>query len=110
MQLKRKPLNPPRHLKRPGRDLWRGVMRQYGIDDSAGMTLLATACACVDRMRAAQKLIDEHGETVKDRYDQIKVNPACALEKDARNGLIAAIRAMNLDIEPLRDKPGRPPG
>jgi len=110
MQLKRKPLNPPRHLKKPGRDLWRGVTKEYGIDDSAGTALLETACVCWDRMRAAEKAIDEHGETVNDRYGQSKLNPACALEKDARNGFIAAIRALNLDIEPLRDKPGRPPG
>jgi hypothetical protein len=60
--------------------------------------------------RAAQAAIAEHGETVTDRYGQVKVNPACGLEKDARNGFLAALRALNLDILPLRDKPGRPTG
>jgi hypothetical protein len=47
---------------------------------------------------------------VEDRYGQVKVNPACVLEKDARNGFLAALRALHLDIEPLRDRPGRPMG
>jgi len=86
------------------------VRRDYAIDDAAGVALLTTAAECLDRMRAAQAAISEHGETVTDRYGQIKVNPACSLEKDARNGFLAAIKEMNLDIEPLRDSPGRPPG
>jgi len=56
-------------------------------------------------MRAAQ------GEVVTDRYGQTKVNPACALEKkDSRNGFLLALKQLNLDMEPLRDSVGRPPG
>jgi len=64
----------------------------------------------MDRMRAAQAAIAEHGEVVTDRYSQVKVNPACQLERDSRNGFLAALRALNLDLEPIRDGPGRPPG
>lgn len=103
-------LKPPAHLEQPGRDLWLSVVAEYEIDDSAGLALLTTACECLDRMRAAQVAIKEQGEVVKDRYGQTKVNPACGLEKDARGGFLAALKQMNLDIEPLRDKPGRPAG
>jgi P27 family predicted phage terminase small subunit len=100
----------PRHLGKHGGKLWRELRDEYQLDDGAGIALLTTACECLDRMRAAQEAIQEHGEVVTDRYGQVKVNPACGLEKDARNGLLAALKALNLDIEPLRDRVGRPGG
>jgi phage terminase small subunit len=104
-----KPGRPPAHLLKPGAALWREIVAEYGIADPAGLALLTTAAECLDRMRAAQKAIKVHGEIVVDRYGAAKLNPACNLEKDARNGMLAAFRALNLDIEPLRDGPGRPP-
>jgi phage terminase small subunit len=103
-----KPASPPAHLLKHGAALWREMVTEYGISDPAGLALLATAGECLDRMRAAQKAIKQHGEIVVDRYGAPKLNPACNLEKDARNGMMAAFRALNLDLEPLRDGPGRP--
>lgn len=101
---------PPRHLKAAGKALFAELVAEYSIDDPAGIALLTTAAECLDRIRAAQEAIKAHGEVVTDRYQQVKVNPACALEKDSRNGFLAALRALQLDLEPLRDKPGRPAG
>ena len=101
-------LSVPDHLRDPGRAFYTSVAGEYGINDAAGVALLMTAAECVDRMRAAQASIAEHGELVIDRYGAPKLNPACALEKDARSGFLAAMRALNLDLEPLRDGPGRP--
>lgn len=101
---------PPGHLSSHGRDLFKAVAAEYSIDDPGGLALLTTAAECLDRIRAAQKAIKQHGEVVTDRYGQVKVNPACTLEKDSRNGFLAALRALNLDLEPLRDRPGRPAG
>ncbi len=98
----------PAHLRRDGATLWREVAAEYSIEDAAGLALLTTAAECLDRMRAAQVAIAEHGAVIPDRYGGVKVNPACALEKDARNGFLLAIKALNLDIEPLRDRTGRP--
>ena len=101
---------PPAHLAAPGTKLWRELIEEYHIADAAGLALVGTAAECLDRMRAAQAAIVEHGEIVVDRYGAPKLNPACNLEKDARNGMMAALRALNLDLEPLRDGAGRPPG
>ena len=103
-------LKPPAHLKAPGRKFWSDLIREYGISDAAGLTLATTACECLDRLRAAQAAVEQHGEVVVDRYGAPKLNPALSLEKDARNGMLAALRALNLDLEPLRDGPGRPTG
>lgn len=102
-------LSLPDHLRDAGRAFYSAVAAEYGITDAAGMALLLRAAECVDRMRAAQASIATLGELVLDRYGAPKLNPACALEKDARAGFLAAMRALNLDLEPLRDGPGRPP-
>ena len=105
MSLTRKP---PKHLRAAGKKLWSDIAAEYGIDDAAGLHLLTTACEALDRMRAAQAAIKKHGECVEDRYGCLKLNPACGLEKELRAGMILALKAMNLDIEPLRDHAGRP--
>ena len=102
-------LSVPDHLGDAGRAFYSSVAGEYGISDAAGVALLVAAAECVDRMRAAQASIAEHGELVIDRYGAPKLNPACNLEKDSRSGFLAAMRALNLDLEPLRDGPGRPP-
>ena len=57
------------------------------------------------RMRGAQALIKRHGLMVKSR-----ANPAVMIERDSRLAMLRALRQLNLDLEPLRDGPGRPPG
>jgi P27 family predicted phage terminase small subunit len=98
---------PPRHLRAAGKALWRDVTAQYRIHDAAGLALITTAAEALDRIREAQAAIREHGALVPDRYGALKQNPACFLERDARAGMLSAFRALNLDLEPLRDR-GRP--
>ena len=108
MSLKAKSPKTPKHLRRDGAELFRDVASEYGISDSAGIALLATACECLDRMRAAQRAIEEHGEMTLDRYGCPKINPAIGLEKDSRAHFILALKALSLDIEPIRNRVGRP--
>jgi phage terminase small subunit len=103
-------MKPPDHLKPDGAELWASIQKEYAVCDGAGLALLTAAAEALDRMRAAQAAIATHGEMVLDRYQQLKTNPACVLERDSRVGFLAALRQLNLDIEPLRDGPGRPPG
>ncbi len=44
-----------------------------------------------------------------DRFVQRKPHPLLAAERDARAQMLAALKALNLDLEPLKDR-GRPPG
>ena len=103
---------PPKHLGRAGKAFWRGVMGDFDIDDAAGRALLLTACESLDRIEAARKAIAADGEVIRDRYGQPKVHPAAALEKDARNGFLAAMRALQLEISPPKPvgRPARPLG
>ena len=100
----------PKHLSVEARTLWRRLTDEYDIADQAGGLLLATALESFDRMRQAQALIDKHGAVTLDRFQQLRPNPATTIERDSRAAMLAALKALNLDLEPLRDAAGRPPG
>jgi P27 family predicted phage terminase small subunit len=102
--------NPPPRLSVEARAWWRKLTAEYCIRDEAGLLLLATALESFDRMRQAQAAIKTDGATVKDRFGQIRANPATTIERDSRAGMMAALKALNLDLEPLNDRPGRPSG
>jgi hypothetical protein len=71
---------------------------------------LRVALEAHDRMRAAQKCIGKDGATIEDRFGQLRAHPLLAVERDARASFLAGMRSMNLDLEPLRDRAGRPGG
>lgn len=100
----------PPHLSADARRWWRQLIQEYGIDDPAGLLLLQTGMEAFDRMKAAQAEIARDGQTIADRFGQPKPHPLLATERDARAQLLAALKSLNLDLEPLRDGPGRPPG
>jgi P27 family predicted phage terminase small subunit len=102
------PPQPPDHLKEAGRRFWLDIVLEYHVRDGAGLALVTTASVALDRMTEARESITKHGLITTDRYGNPKANPAVHIERDARAGFLAALKALNLDIEPLRDR-GRPP-
>ena len=100
----------PKHLSADAKGWWRKIARDYSIEDQAGLLLLQTACECFDRMKGAQAAIERDGPTVRGSAKQIAAHPLIAVERDARGQMLSALKALNLDLEPLRDGPGRPPG
>jgi P27 family predicted phage terminase small subunit len=105
-----KKISPPKHLSRESRAWWRKLAEDYGIDDAGGQTLLTSAAECLDRLREAQAQIQTDGPMVTDRFGQQKAHPLLSVERDARIGLLSAMRDLHLDLEPLHPGPGRPPG
>ena len=100
----------PSHLSKAAREWWEKIRSEHGIDDHAGRLLLQTSLEAYDRMKQAQSAIKRDGPTVKDRFDQDKAHPLLTTERDSRAQMLAALKALNLDLEPLADGPGRPPG
>ena len=86
------------------------LKEEYSIDDDAGLLLLQTVAESFDLMRSAQKEIESKGLMVKDRFSQDKINPATVTLRDAKSSMLLALKQLNLDLEPLNDGPGRPPG
>jgi len=101
---------PPKGLQPAPRALWVRLQREYGITDGAGLTLLETAVRAYSRMGEAQRILDADGCVTRDKFGQVKSHPATQVERDSRAGLLAALKALNVDVEPVRSAPGRPPG
>lgn len=100
----------PAGLSESAKRWYRRLMAEFEIRDEAGRLLLETAMRAFDRGESARTLLEKDGITIVDRWGQQKPHPAATVERDARSGMLAALRALNLDIEPLRERPGRPGG
>jgi P27 family predicted phage terminase small subunit len=100
----------PKHLSAEARKMGREIAAEYGIEDAAGLRILVSGLEAWDRATQARQAIDREGMTLTDRWGQVKTHPLCTVERDARAQFLASLKQLNLDLEPLRDKPGRPPG
>jgi P27 family predicted phage terminase small subunit len=103
-------LKPPKSLSREAKKIWKDLQVEYGIEDPGGLLILKTGLEALDRLREAQTVIAKEGSQVQDRFGQWKAHPLLTVERDARAAMLAALKALNLDLLPLRDGPGRPPG
>jgi hypothetical protein len=100
----------PPHLNETGAAFYLNMAAAYAVTEPAAVLLLTRAAECVDRLTEAQAAIAEHGAVA--RYEGRPVaNPATKLEKEARDGFLAAMRqlARVVDIGEPRRGPGRPP-
>jgi phage terminase small subunit len=94
----------PAHLSPEAKIWWGKFVAGWSLDDAA-LLILQSALEAFDRMRGAQKILKRDGLTLKGR-----AHPCTVVERDARLAMLRALRSLNLDLEPLRDRPGRPPG
>jgi hypothetical protein len=85
-------------------------LRDYAITDEAGRRILDAAWEAWDVWHAAQAVVDRDGLTVPGGRGGLKAHPLLTVIRDSRAAFLAGLKALNLDIEPLRDRPGRPPG
>lgn len=90
--------------------LLRQLASEYAIQDPAVKLILKTTRGAYDRLVACQSAIDREGVSVVDRWGQTKSHPLLAAERDARAAVLAGLRALHLDVEPVNDGPGRPGG
>ena len=108
--MKNKIIRPPGHLSKEGQEIWCDILQEYAIDDAAGMRILRVALEAYDRAQAARAAIDKTGMMFNDRFGAPKPHPLLPIERDSRAAFLAGMKALNLDLEPLRDRPGRPAG
>jgi len=100
----------PKHLSAEAKQIWKEILKEYDIQDSAGLRILRVSLESFDRAQAAREEIDRDGMTTLDKFNQLKPHPLLPIERDSRAAFLAGLRALNLDLEPLRDGRGRPGG
>ena len=108
--MKKAAIKPPIGLSPESAIWWSTILAEYQIEDPAGLLLLENLVRARDRMGEASRLIEQHGAVTTDRFGQLRPNPATILERDSRAAMQSALKALNLDLEPLRDSVGRPAG
>lgn len=99
----------PAGLSSEAQRWWKRIVSEYEIGDSGGRLVLQTMLEAFDTMRRAQAVLEAEGLNIIDRFGQKKVHPLCAVERDARGQVYAGLKALNLDLEPIKNI-GRPGG
>jgi P27 family predicted phage terminase small subunit len=89
--------DPPKHLSKHAKDLWHRLRADYALDDAAGTLLLRNLCEAVDRLAEARSILKKEGVIVRDRWGLPKQHPATLVERDARNQILASLKAMKLE-------------
>ena len=80
--------------------MFRQLISEFRIDDAGSISLLVVACEAHQRARRARERITKDGEVVKDRFGQLRAHPSVAIERDARDAYLRAMRALRLDVKP----------
>lgn len=107
MQLE--PDTTPGHLSVEAGAWWRKLASEYGIVGAGGVALLTLAAEAFDCAQSCRKAIGADLVT-RGAKQRLIPHPLLRVEHAARQQMISALRQLNLDIEPLRDRPGRPAG
>jgi P27 family predicted phage terminase small subunit len=99
----------PAHLSAEARRLWYKIARTYTDFDEYGFLVLRVALESFDRLQEARRAIEAEGVTYVTETGYKREHPALKTEKSSRDGFIAAIRLLGLNID-LPAGLGRPPG
>jgi hypothetical protein len=91
-------LPPPPHLEDVEKKLWSDLTDIHCFDDAASVALLRTTLEAHQRARRCREKIDADGETILDRFDQVKPHPLLPAERDARAAFLSGMKALNLDL------------
>lgn len=90
-------------LSAEAKALYKRLTAEWSIRDACGQCTLLVACQALDRMRQAQSIIAREGIVQLDRFKQSKPHAATQIEKEARAGLLMALKHLNLDLESLEE-------
>ena len=108
--LRAKPPRSPKGLGTAGRRLWTGIQREYSITDAGGIAHLMSACRAEDDLERLRNQVRREGDTITVTGKPPIAHPLLASIRGLETVKRQALRSLNLDLEPLRDRVGRPAG
>ena len=86
------------------------LVDEYAIKDAGGLSILKAGICAYSRAEAARKRIDKDGLMIPGKDNTMIKHPLLSVERDSRAQWLAALRQLNLDVEPQQPRPGRPNG
>ena len=99
----------PKGLSTAAKAVWSKYVQAYDFDPTS-LVLLEEMVRWVEERFKAREVLEAEGRYVKDRFGQTKAHPALQRDRDAGALILKYVRQLGLDLEPLNDRPGRPPG
>lgn len=87
----------PKHLQLATKRWWLAVVNDWELEEHH-TRLLTLAAEAWDRCCQAREIIAEKGLTFETRLGEVRVNPAVAIERDARLAFARLIRELDLDL------------
>ena len=105
-------MNAPKHLSPDARKWFLAIAREYGITDAGGVALLTAAAESRQRASEAWAIVAAEGAIVRGANGVPVPHPALRLERDSRAAMLAALKQLHLDVEPLKQvgRPAQPLG
>lgn len=80
------------------------IKKAYKIEDHVSLAILEQASEALMRIRDAQKVIDEEGLVLTDRFGQKKNHPATVIERDSRNAFLKALNQLGVDVNSIPEE------
>ena len=99
-------MNPPKHLSREAKSIWRKVLEGYELEDWH-CRVLQSALEAWDRMQQARETLAADGVTYTDRFGAPRKHPAVSIEENSRVAFLRAMRELDLEAETVSET--RPP-
>jgi phage terminase small subunit len=96
-------VNTPKGLSKEAQRLWKDTVIGWSISDSAGLSLLESACRWLDQLRKAERTLRREGSTVRDRFQQLRPHPAVEIARAASAEHRACLKALELEDAPDPD-------
>lgn len=88
----------------------KALISEYDITDYGGLLYIKSFVDAYSLELDATDQVEKDGISYQDRFGQPKSHPLLPTIRDSRAQKLAALKSLNLDLEPLRDRPGRPGG
>ena len=98
----------PAHLRPETARWYRSVVSEWALEDHH-LKILLVACEMWDRAADAREVIQAHGSTYLDRWQQPHVRPEVKVEYDSKSIFLRAVRELDLDLTEPVPAGRRPP-
>ena len=90
-------------FEKQSHDIFNRMKIAYGIDDEGGLFLLESARESWIKLKQAEAVLNEYGVVIKDKFGQLKSNPAASVLRDNKAQMLQAFKLLNLEIKTLED-------
>src|SRR5262245_59138154 len=101
-------VEPLRPLGEHGAALWNAILRDFEIEDRAGLEMLQQCCAAVDLAETLAAVIARDGPVLQGKGRTLKAHPAVRDELAARGFVCRQLQRLGLNLQEVRPGPGRP--